>query len=218
MIPSEPLLRVGLVCPYSFDVPGGVQFHIRDLAEHLIDQGHHVSVLAPADDDTPLPPYVESAGRAVPLKYNGSVARISFGPVSSARVKRWLSDGDFDILHVHEPSSPSLSMLAMWAADGPIVATFHTSNPRSRAMIAAYSILQAALEKITWAASNPDSTDPERNLLKVAIDAARAKASVGEISDALEKVFGRYTAQIRTISGVYNKETGSTESVEISIA
>ena len=48
----------------------------------------------------------------------------------------------------------------------------------------------------------------------MAIDAARAKASVGEISDALEKVFGRYTAQIRTISGVYNKETGSTESVE----
>ncbi len=73
---------------------------------------------------------------------------------------------------------------------------------------------QAALEKVTWAAGNPDSTDPERNLLKVAIDAARAKASVGEISDALEKVFGRYTAQIRTISGVYNKETGSTETVE----
>ncbi|CAL8967542.1 Methylmalonyl-CoA mutase large subunit [Propionicimonas sp. T2.31MG-18] len=71
----------------------------------------------------------------------------------------------------------------------------------------------AALEKLTWAASNPDSTDPERNLLKLAIDAARAKASVGEISDALEKVFGRYTANIRTISGVYNSESGSTEAV-----
>ena len=71
----------------------------------------------------------------------------------------------------------------------------------------------AALEKLTWAAENPDSTDPERNLLKLAIDAARAKASVGEISDALEKVFGRYTANIRTISGVYNSESGSTEAV-----
>ncbi|MCC2594063.1 methylmalonyl-CoA mutase [Tessaracoccus sp. OS52] len=72
---------------------------------------------------------------------------------------------------------------------------------------------QAALQKLSWAAANPDSTDPERNLLKLAIDAARAQASVGEISDALEKEFGRFTAQIRTISGVYNKETGSSESV-----
>ncbi len=72
----------------------------------------------------------------------------------------------------------------------------------------------AALEKLTWAAANPDPTDPERNLLKLSIDAARAKASVGEISDALEKVFGRYTANIRTISGVYNSESGSTEAVE----
>ncbi|GAB3815052.1 methylmalonyl-CoA mutase [Tessaracoccus terricola] len=70
---------------------------------------------------------------------------------------------------------------------------------------------QAALERLTWAAANPDATDPERNLLKLSIDAARAQASVGEISDALERSFGRYTAQIRTITGVYNKETGSTE-------
>ena len=72
---------------------------------------------------------------------------------------------------------------------------------------------QAALEKLTWAAGNVDSTDPDRNLLKLAIDAARAKATVGEISDALEKVFGRYTANIRTISGVYNSESGSTDGV-----
>ncbi len=71
----------------------------------------------------------------------------------------------------------------------------------------------AALAKLTWAAGNPDPTDAERNLLKLAIDAARAKASVGEISDALEQVFGRYTANIRTISGVYNSETGSNEVV-----
>ena len=72
---------------------------------------------------------------------------------------------------------------------------------------------QAALARLTWAAANPDATDPDRNLLKLTIDAARAKASIGEISDALEKEFGRYTAQIRTISGVYNKESGSSEAV-----
>ncbi|MBP0461269.1 glycosyltransferase family 4 protein [Streptomyces montanisoli] len=142
-------MRIGIVCPYSWDVPGGVQFHIRDLSEHLIALGHEVSVLAPADDDTPLPPYVVSAGRAVPVPYNGSVARLNFGFISAARVRRWLHDGGFDVVHIHEPSSPSLGLLTCWAAQGPIVATFHTSNPRSRAMIAAYAILQAALEKIS---------------------------------------------------------------------
>ena len=141
-------MRIGIVCPYSWDVPGGVQFHVRDLAEHLIGLGHQVSVLAPADDETPLPPYVVSAGRAVPVPYNGSVARLNFGFLSAARVRRWLREGSFDVLHIHEPASPSLALLACWAAQGPIVATFHTSNPRSRAMIAAYPILQPALEKI----------------------------------------------------------------------
>jgi len=142
-------VKIGIVCPYSWDVPAGVQFHIRDLADHLIRLGHEVSVLAPADDDTPLPPYVVSAGRAVPVPYNGSVARLNFGFLSAARVRRWLHDGTFDVIHIHEPASPSLGLLACWAAQGPIVATFHTSNPRSRAMIAAYPILQPALEKIS---------------------------------------------------------------------
>lgn len=142
-------MKIGIVCPYSWDVPGGVQFHIRDLAEHLIRLGHEVSVLAPADDETPLPPYAVSAGRAVPVPYNGSVARLNFGFLSAARVRRWLHDGTFDVIHIHEPMSPSLGLLACWAAQGPIVATFHTSNPKSRAMIAAYPILQPALEKIS---------------------------------------------------------------------
>ena len=104
------------MCPYSFDVPGGVQFHVRDLAEHLIHLGHQVSVLAPADDDTPVPSYVVPAGRAVPVPYNGSVARVNFGPVSASRVRRWLADGEFDVLHIHEPATPSLGLLACWAA------------------------------------------------------------------------------------------------------
>lgn len=142
-------MRIGIVCPYAWDVPGGVQFHIRDLAEHLIRRGHEVSVLAPSDDDSPLPPYAVSAGRAVPVPYNGSVARLNFGFLSAARVRRWVHDGRFDVLHIHEPASPSLALLTCWAAQGPIVATFHTSNPRSKAMIAAYPILQPALEKIS---------------------------------------------------------------------
>jgi phosphatidylinositol alpha-mannosyltransferase len=142
-------MRVGIVCPYSFDVPGGVQNHVRDLAETLIGLGHEVSVLAPADEDAPLPPYVVSAGRAVPVRYNGSVARLAFGPISAARVRRWLSGGGFDVLHVHEPVSPSLSMLAVLYARTPVVATFHTATTRSRAMAAAQGVLRVVLEKIT---------------------------------------------------------------------
>ncbi len=142
-------MRIGMVCPYSWDVPGGVQQHIRDLAEALIDMGHEVSVISPADDDTPLPPYVVGAGRAVPVPYNGSVARLSFGFLSASRVRRWVKDGAFDVLHVHEPAAPSLSLLACWVASGPIVATVHTAMPRSRALVAASPVLRTALEKIS---------------------------------------------------------------------
>lgn len=142
-------MKVGLVCPYTWDVPGGVQEHIRGLAEALIDLGHQVSVISPADDDTPLPDYAVPAGRAVPVPYNGSVARLAFGFLSASRVRRWLKEGGFDVLHVHEPAAPSLSLLACWVADGPIVATVHTAIPRSRAMHAAEGILQSALEKIS---------------------------------------------------------------------
>jgi phosphatidyl-myo-inositol alpha-mannosyltransferase len=142
-------VKVGLVCPYTWDVPGGVQEHIMGLAEALIDLGHQVSVISPADDDAPLPDYVVPAGRAVPVPYNGSVARLAFGFLSASRVRRWLKEGSFDVLHVHEPAAPSLSLLACWVADGPIVATVHTAIPHSRAMHAAEPILQSALEKIS---------------------------------------------------------------------
>jgi phosphatidylinositol alpha-mannosyltransferase len=142
-------MRIGLVCPYDWEVPGGVREHISGLAEALIGLGHDVSVIAPSDDDADLPYYVVPAGRAVPVPYNGSVARLSFGFLSAGRVRRWLKDGDFDVLHVHEPAAPSLSLLACWVADGPIVATMHAAMPRSRALHAAQPILASALEKIS---------------------------------------------------------------------
>jgi phosphatidylinositol alpha-mannosyltransferase len=142
-------MRVGIVCPYSFDMPGGVQAHVRDLAEALLALGHDVSVLAPADEEEGMPPYVVAAGRAVPVPYNGSVARLAFGPISFARVRRWLRDGKFDVLHIHEPLAPSLSLLACLSARGPVVATFHTATERSRALAAAEGMLQPVMEKIS---------------------------------------------------------------------
>ncbi|MFN2538779.1 MAG: glycosyltransferase family 4 protein [Mycobacteriales bacterium] len=148
-------MRVGIVCPYSWDVPGGVQAHVRDLAESLIALGHVVSVLAPVDDpdEAALPAYLVPAGRTVPVPYNGSVARLCFGPLSLARTRRWLrrgiNGGRFDVLHLHEPTVPSLSMLACFAAKGAMVATFHTATARSRALQVFGTTLQPGLEKIT---------------------------------------------------------------------
>lgn len=142
-------MRIGIVSPYSFAIPGGVQGHIRDLAETLIAAGHDVSVLAPAERDDDIPAYVVAAGRAIPVPYNGSVARLAFGPISAARVRRWLRTGDFDVLHVHEPMSPSLSLLACASARGPVVATFHTAMTRSRTLAAGKGVAQLVLERIT---------------------------------------------------------------------
>ncbi|HEV7582289.1 MAG TPA: glycosyltransferase family 4 protein [Mycobacterium sp.] len=141
-------MRIGMVCPYSFDVPGGVQSHVLQLAEVLRERGHEVSVLAPASPHVSLPEYVVSAGKAFPIPYNGSVARLQFSPAVHGRVKRWLLQGEFDVLHLHEPNAPSLSMWALRIAEGPIVATFHTSTTKSLTLSVFGSLLRPWHEKI----------------------------------------------------------------------
>jgi len=142
-------MRIGLVNPYALDTPGGVQAHVVDLADYLLGAGHEVSLLTPADAEDDLPPYAVCAGRAVAVPYNGSVARLAFGPAVSARVREWLDAGDFDVVHIHEPASPSVSLLALWAASGPIVATFHSSQAKSRSLRLAAPMLQPSLDKIS---------------------------------------------------------------------
>ncbi|WP_433597890.1 glycosyltransferase family 4 protein [Nocardia sp. CA-135953] len=142
-------MKIGMVCPYSFDVPGGVQAHVVELARVFIERGHKVSVLAPASEDTPLPDFVVSAGRAVAIPYNGSVARLSFGPMAYTRIRRWIDGNDFDVLHIHEPNAPSLSMLALKIAEGPIVATFHTSTTKSLVLSTFQGVLRPYHEKIS---------------------------------------------------------------------
>jgi phosphatidylinositol alpha-mannosyltransferase len=126
-----------------------VQNHIRDLAEFLIAAGHNVSVLAPAIDETKLPDYVVNAGKPISIPYNGAVARVLFGPVAFARVRQWISQGDFDLLHLHEPAIPSISLLACWAADGPMVGTFHAAAKRQKIIFAIGPILEPAIEKLS---------------------------------------------------------------------
>jgi len=142
-------MRIGLVCPYAWDAPGGVRSHVADLAQTLIARGHDVSVLAPIDEAVDLPDWIVDGGSPVSVPYNGSVAKLSFGVKATGRVRRWIRDGDFDVVHVHEPLAPSLSLLACWVGRGPIVATWHSSSERSRMLSASFYIAQTAMEKIT---------------------------------------------------------------------
>jgi len=142
-------LTIGIVCPYGWDTPGGVQNHVRDLAEYLIAAGHKVSVLAPVIDETKIPAYVTSAGKPIAIPYNGAVARVLFGPIAFARVRQWIAQGDFDILHLHEPAIPSISLLACWAAEGPMVGTFHAAAKRQKAIFAIGPILEPVIEKLS---------------------------------------------------------------------
>lgn len=145
------MLRIGMVCPYSLAAPGGVQAHVLGLASGLRGLGHQVEVLAPAGPDTleSLPEFVTPAGRGIRVPYNGSVVPLAFGPVAVNRARRWMHDHNFDLLHLHEPVAPSLSLIALALAEIPVVATFHFASGRSRALAAAQGLLQPTMEKIT---------------------------------------------------------------------
>jgi len=142
-------LNIGLVSPYGWDAPGGVQVHIRDLAHLLIREGHHVSVLAPVEDEDALrDEFVVPAGRPIPIPYNGAVARVLFGPVAASRVRQWISQNDFDLLHIHEPAIPSLGLLACSLSDGPMVGTFHVAAERIRIAFAIVPIVEPIIERL----------------------------------------------------------------------
>jgi phosphatidylinositol alpha-mannosyltransferase len=111
-----------------------------------------VHVLAPGglpDDAYGLEPArFTSAGAPLGVRYNGSVAPVAFGPLAAARTRRWVAAHAVDLLHVHEPLAPSASLLALGASRGPVVATFHTATPRSRALRLAGSALGSAVDRI----------------------------------------------------------------------
>lgn len=142
-------MKIGMVSPYAWDVPGGVQAHIRDLAEHFQRAGNEVSILAPALDGSSIKEdFVVTAGKPVAIPYNGAVARVLFGPVAASRVRQWISNGDFDVLHLHEPAIPSLSLLACSIAEGPMVGTFHAAAPRQKVAFAIAPLLEPVIEKL----------------------------------------------------------------------
>lgn len=121
-------LRVGIICPYSFETPGGVQNHIRDFSEALMHRGHCVSVFAPGRRTKDMPLWVQTNGSSFAIPYNGSWAHLSYFLAAGLQTRRWVRQGQFDIVHLHEPEAPSVSHKPLVMRDAPpMVATFHAS-------------------------------------------------------------------------------------------
>jgi phosphatidylinositol alpha-mannosyltransferase len=131
-------VRIGLVSPYSWTVPGGVNNHIEHLAEELEGRGHETWVIAPVGAVTPARRHVDSrqhamaerfipVGSAVPVPSNGSMAYVNFSPRLATRMDRAVRYGRFDVLHVHEPCTPAVSAMAVLMATSPVVGTFHAA-------------------------------------------------------------------------------------------
>jgi phosphatidyl-myo-inositol alpha-mannosyltransferase len=139
-------VRITLVCPYDWEAAGGVQVHVKNLARGLLERGHEATVLTPTTA-APMEPWVRSVGRPVRVSYRGTVAPIA--PQSHRRVRSVLASLRPDVVHVHEPLTPSASMFATLAAKGPVVATVHAYLDRSIAMELAAPILRRIWRRVT---------------------------------------------------------------------
>jgi phosphatidylinositol alpha-mannosyltransferase len=115
-------VRVALVCPYSWSVPGGVQSHVAGLAAALRAAGAEAEILAPADGAAPE---VLPLGRSVPIPSNGSVQRVALSPAAAARTARAVRSRGYDVVHLHEPFLPATCLTALLTARAPLVATAH---------------------------------------------------------------------------------------------
>lgn len=135
-------MRVGLICPYSLSVPGGVQMQVLGMARELRRRGHETRVLGPCDGPPPAP-YVTPLGDSLPTAANGSIAPIAPDPAAVLRTMRAIRDGDFDVLHVHEPLAPGPTVTAVVTRPRPIVGTFHAAGTS-----ASYRLLGPSLTRL----------------------------------------------------------------------
>lgn len=123
-------MRIGLVCPYSLTLPGGVQGQVLGLARSLRTLGHQVRVLAPCDGPPP-DAGVTPLGQSVPFASNGSVAPLAPDPSCALRTIRALRDEEFDVVHLHEPFAPGPTLTSLLVSDRPLIGTFHRSGASS---------------------------------------------------------------------------------------
>jgi phosphatidyl-myo-inositol alpha-mannosyltransferase len=121
-------LKIAVVSPYSWAHPGGVNNHVEGLSTELARRGHEVTIVAPDGGvEVPGTAFIK-AGRSVPVPANGSIARLALLPATRSLVRKALREGDFDVVHVHEPLVPMVSTSAVMGAPGRVVGTFHAAG------------------------------------------------------------------------------------------
>jgi phosphatidyl-myo-inositol alpha-mannosyltransferase len=120
-------MRIGVICPYSLTLPGGVQGQVLGLARALRQMGHDTRVLGPCDGPPP-DAGVTPLGNSLPTAANGSVAPIAPDVPAQLRTIRALRDEAFDVVHVHEPLAPGPTNTALLFKSQPLVGTFHAAG------------------------------------------------------------------------------------------
>ena len=136
------MLRIGLVCPYSLSIFGGVQAQVLALARELRGRGHEARVLGPCDGPPPQS-FVTPLGKSLPTAANGSIAPLAPDASAALRTLRALNDEQFDVLHLHEPLAPGPTMTALLTHTAPTVGTFHAAG-----VSASYRIFRPALSRM----------------------------------------------------------------------
>lgn len=122
-------MRIALVSPYSWSVPGGVNAHVSDLAVELRHRGHEVRVFGVSERTTP--PGIVRIGRTTRIPINAGIARIAISPMLIGRMRVALRRAQPDIVHIHEPFVSTISLAALMTSRAPVVATFHSGATTS---------------------------------------------------------------------------------------
>ena len=142
-------MKIGLVSPYDWSYPGGVQDHILRLASELRGRGHSVRILTPATGarGRQVEYGVYKLGWAAPLHVNGSVARIALAPDLSGRLRGILQREQFDVIHLHEPLASALGLSVLHLStsfNATLIGTFHAWARHSLASAPEWAYASAA--------------------------------------------------------------------------
>jgi phosphatidylinositol alpha-mannosyltransferase len=121
-------MKIALVSPYDWSVPGGVNNHCAHLREHFIGRGHEVRIIAPSSRDVDDTDIVTIGKRPVSLPVSGSLARVSLSLTLGPPVRKVLAEERFDVVHAHEPFMPVLPIHFLRYSDAVNVGTFHASR------------------------------------------------------------------------------------------
>jgi len=130
-------MRIALVSPYDYSVPGGVNKHISHLAIQFTRLGHEARILVPSSEAVVDDHVINASSAVIRVPFAGSVARVSLSPRIYRRTKRILQEGRYDVLHLHEPLMPMLPLAVLRHHDlvpqAICVGTFHAYREVSRA-------------------------------------------------------------------------------------